>query len=145
MEPKNGTGLDEEDLDAVESRLRVKLPHDLRSLYKERNGGRLNLNCFPLGDELYEIWNVIPMGTREALGDLERSYKTLVESTEAFPKHVIPFAVDPGGDYYVYSLREDTFGSIYSVQSDYWDDPQRYMVLLAPTLAAFFAALIEAS
>ncbi|HVV34423.1 MAG TPA: SMI1/KNR4 family protein [Vitreimonas sp.] len=136
--------LSEVDLDAVEQRLGVALPDDLRDIYLQFNGGRPLRNVFRSASEEYDIQQFLAMKYADDNSSFEGTYEDLAKGNQFFPKGMIPFAVDDAGDYFLYSTRPESFGSIWFNQSDYINDPNRFLVRLAESLNAFLSALREA-
>lgn len=132
------------DLAALEQRLAIVLPEDLKAHYLRHNGGRPGPADFEKDGEWYGIHQMMPMVHGGRNIDFEASYRSLVLDNPLFPSGVIPFAYDEGGDYFVYSVRPDSYGQILFVQSDYFEEPERYVIFLSPSLTAFFDALAEA-
>lgn len=57
------------------------------------------------------------------------------------PDYLVPFAIDPGGDYYCFSTRPADLGAIYAFHMDLWREPERAMDRLAASVADFFSKL----
>jgi hypothetical protein len=131
------------DLASVERRLGVILPADLKDHYLGHNGGRPAPRFIEKNGEWYGVHYFLPMANGDAEDSFEASYGDLVLDNPLFPGGVIPFAVDEGGDYFVYSARLESYGNILFVQSDYFEEPDRYVVFLSPSLEAFLGALAE--
>jgi hypothetical protein len=92
--------------------------------------------------EAYGVHYFLPMNTGDN-SSFEYSYATLVDRTPEFPRGYIPFAYDEGGDYFLYSVKPDSFGKIMFNQHEYFGDVDRYVVFLAPTLKEFINSLSE--
>jgi len=73
----------------------------------------------------------------------EETYEDLVFSTPEFPKGFIPFAIDEAGDYFLYNVQPDKFGMIMFNQSDYVDDPERFIIRLCDNLTQFIGSLSD--
>ncbi len=73
------------------------------------------------------------MQTKNNNINFEETYEDLVLNTKEFPRGFIPFAAEQGVDYFLYSLRPQDQGSIFFNQSDYYDDPSRFLVFLSST------------
>jgi cell wall assembly regulator SMI1 len=131
------------DIRAVEEELKITIPGDLREFYLLNNGGRPHPGFFPKGGDWYEVHQFLPMKTSDRNVGFEETYKDLVLGTPEFPKGFIPFAVDEAGDYFLYCIKGDAFGEIMFNQSDYTDDPGRFIIFLAPDLASFVKGLAE--
>ncbi len=133
--------LSSEDFRKLEGTMGMALPEDLRRHYESFNGGTPKKNTF-IADDEYRIKEFLPIlyGAKGAC--LEDAYVDLVLNNKSFPKDVIPFASDGGGDYFCYCLSAERRGEVFFYQSDYYDDPARAVVWLAPTFNAFMKALV---
>lgn len=127
--------LTEADLDKAEQRMGVVLPDDLREHYLRANGGIPIPDSYEHEGEYFTISCFLPV-----LGEGDGIVETLrlLRSDERSPAAAIPFADDPNGDLFVYSTGPTTFGEIHFIQSDYVDDPEQFVLRLAPSLKAFF-------
>ena len=134
--------LTDRDLDDVETRLGMKLPRSLRQFYRERDGGKPVPGYFRKGDNYYQAKFILSMNTDKSGLSFVDTYKVLVEQTPEFPRGFLPFAVDDGGDYALYSVRDSDPGTIHFLQQDYHGD-DRYVIYLAPSLDAFLGALTD--
>lgn len=128
------------DLDRAEQRMGVVLPDDLRDFLLRSNGGIPIPDCYRRGDEYYAVNCFVPLlgpddGIEEAL--------RVLRSDERSPPNVIPIADDPNGDIFVYSTDPATFGQIMFIQGDYFDDPDEFVVPLAPSLDFFLKSLVS--
>lgn len=127
----------------VERRLGIALPEDLAAFYRAHNGGHLHPDLFVAGEDVFGVQIVLPMLSGNPNIGFEETYEALVRDTPEFPRGMIPFAAEEGGDYFVYSVRAADRGAILFNQSEYVDDPERFLVPLAPTLAAFLDGLTD--
>lgn len=134
--------LTDADVSDVEQKLGLKIPTDLREHYLNFNGGKPIQNIFNHGGDSYEIKQFLPMKYADINSSFEDTYNDLVLGNAAFPKNVIPFAIDDGGDYFVYSLNHHSYGQILFNQSDYYKDQERFLIFLAPNLKSFLASLV---
>jgi cell wall assembly regulator SMI1 len=135
--------LTQADLASVEKRLGVILPADLKDHYLRHNGGRPAPRFFEKNDEWYGVHQFLTMIHGDHNTGFEETYRDLALDNPLFPAGVIPFAVDEGGDYFAYSVRPESYGQILFVQSDYFQEPDRYLVFLSPSLANFLDALAD--
>lgn len=140
---KTAPALSSADIEATERRLNLRLPEDLKAHYLRHNGGRPQPRFFEKDGEWYGVHQVLAMVHGDRNTGFEASYESLVLDNPLFPAGVIPFAYDEGGDYFVYSLRPESYGQILFVQGDYFEEPDRYLVFLSPSLGAFLEALAE--
>lgn len=135
--------LTESDLDDVEQNIGTKLPEDLRNHYLAHNGGRPNPRFFPFDGDLYGIHEFLAMKTGDRNSEFEETYRDLALSNPYFPKGYIPFAVDEGGDYFLYDIRPGHYGEVAFNQSDYFGDESRYVVKLSDSFANFIESLVD--
>jgi cell wall assembly regulator SMI1 len=135
--------LSELDIIRVERRLGVHLPQDLKEHYLLHNGGTPRPRFFVKDGEAYEVRKFLPMNTGEKGLSFEKTYVMLVDQTPEFPRGYIPFAIDGGGDLFLYSLKPDSFGNIMFNQHEYYGDDDRFVLFLAPTLREFINSLSE--
>jgi cell wall assembly regulator SMI1 len=138
-----GPPLSEADIKRVERRLGIRLPQDLKEHYLLNNGGRPRPRFFIKDGEPFGVHEFHVMNTDNKNLSFEESYITLVHRTPEFPRGYIPFASDETGDYFLYSVRPDSFGNIMFNQHEYYGDEDRYVVFLAPSLNEFINSLSE--
>lgn len=131
------------DISDIEKRFGITFPESVRNHYLAFNGGRPVKNLFLKDGEYFQIQEFLPIkhGNKDCL--FEDTYQDLVADTPEFPDHLMPIAVDPGGDYYCVSMRPQDFGSIYCHMHDYWDDPSRAIVFMAASIEEFIDGMIE--
>jgi cell wall assembly regulator SMI1 len=128
------------DIAQLEQRLNLVFPADLREFYLRTNGGIPQPDSFEKEGEFYTIACIRAIvGPKDGL---EGSYVTL-RANDVLPPNMIPFADDLNGDYFVYSTAPESFGEIRFLQMDYYDDPERFVVKLAPSLQAFLDSLVD--
>lgn len=127
------------DLDAVENRFGFKFPQDVRDFYLTTNGGRPEKDRFVYGDQMCTLHEFLPIKHGKKSLTLE---STLLRVRSLLPDHLIPFAVDPGGDFFCFSTREEDLGAIYFYRMD-CHDPSRAAKLLAPSLNAILGELLS--
>jgi hypothetical protein len=72
---------------------------------------------------------------------LEHSMERFKVKETVFPDRLIPFAVDPGGDYYCFSVCPDEVGAIYLFHMDHYGEPEGAAEYLAPSLGEFLSKL----
>jgi hypothetical protein len=128
----------EEELQRLEQRLSVEIPQELRQHYLRVNGGTPVPNAFVIGEDYYKVQEFLRVDEGDDNG-VEATF-TDISSNDIYPSGFIPFAVDSSGDYFLCSLSESP-GSIFFYQSDYYDDPERALVFLAPSFSNFIAQL----
>jgi cell wall assembly regulator SMI1 len=140
---RTASPLSEVDIKRVERRLGVRLPQDLKEHYLLHNGGQPRPRFFVKDGEPYGVHEFLSMNTGARGSSFEKTYVILVDQTPEFPRGYIPFATDEGGDFFLYSVKPDSFGNImFNSHEDYGDD-DRFVVFLAPTLREFINSLSE--
>ncbi|QPF93764.1 SMI1/KNR4 family protein [Bradyrhizobium commune] len=135
--------LSELDIKRVENRLGIRLPQDLKEHYLLHNGGRPCPQFFPKDGDAYDVDCFYSMNTYAKGSSFERTYVMMVHQTPEFPRGYIPFADDCSGDKFLYSVRPESFGNIMFISHEDYEDPDRYVVFLAPTLKEFINSLTE--
>jgi len=135
--------LSELDIKRVENRLGIRLPQDLKEHYLLHNGGRPSPQFFPKDGDAYDVHQFLSMNTDDQNCSFEDTYIMMVDQTPEFPRGYIPFADDSGGDMFLYSVRSESFGNIMFISHEDYEDPNRYVLFLAPTLKQFINALTE--
>lgn len=138
---RTASPLSELDIKRVEHRLGIHLPQDLKGHYLLHNGGRPRPRFFIRDGEPYGVHGFLPMNTGDE--SFEHSYVMLVDRTPEFPRGYIPFAYDEGGDYFLYSVKPESFGNIMFNQQEYYGDDDRFVLFLAPSLREFINSLTE--
>lgn len=131
------------DLDAVETRLGIVLPPDLRAFYLRNNGGTPEPAFFKAHDNFYNVEYFTAMNVKKTPESFEELFVMMVLKTPEFPRGYIPFAVDEADDFFLYSVRKMDYGSIWFARSDFYGDEDFDLVVLAPSLSAFLDGLCE--
>jgi hypothetical protein len=130
------------DIDEVEKRFGFKFPNDFWDLYLHFNGGQPDRNRFVDGinvyivDEFFPIKHGIPGLTLE-------SNIQFIKADQLLPDYLIPFAINPGGDYFCFSTRENDRGSIFIYRMDFSKNPERGAIYLSSSLGEFLEKLIS--
>lgn len=135
--------LSELDIMRVENRLGIRLPQDLKEHYLLHNGGTPRPQFFPKDGDAYDVDRFFSINTGAQGSSFERTYVMMVDQTPDFPRGYIPFASDCSGDMFLYSVRPESFGNIMFISHEDYEDPDRYVVFLAPTLKEFINSLTE--
>src|SRR5262249_54572364 len=133
-------GIDDADLDEVERTLGFTFPKELRSHYLRYNGGSPTKYLFKKGETVFVVHEFLPVKYGKHL--FEQSFRNLKIEAEILPKHLAPFAVDPGGDYYCFSVRKKDIGSIWIYRGEYYDEPERATEFLAKSLNEFVSNMV---
>jgi hypothetical protein len=134
--------ISDSDLDAVENRFGFTLPTHLRMMYKHANGGRPVRDLFVLDGTIYVVDAVLPIKhSSSPLSTMEQSIQRLKRDRHILPDDLAPFAVDPFGDYFCFSLRQSDYGAIYMFRMDRDGNQSLPARLLSPSADDFFARL----
>jgi hypothetical protein len=115
------------DLDACEALLGRKLPDDFRQHYLRYNGGIPAKALFPANCdwEALEVAGYYPI--RRKQGTTEPQFSLLIEhyhlmcTKKVIPVSILPFAFDPGGNFFCLDLHE---GSVHFYATDAFDPSQ---------------------
>jgi len=130
------------DIDAVEERFGFTFPADLREIYKTFNGGRPTRDRY-IADKTHEIVDAfLPIKhSSSPLSTIERSIERIKVQRQLLPDHLVPFAADPFGSYFCFSLRNDEFGAVYIFRMDRWQEPT-HAKRLAGSVSEFLHRLV---
>jgi len=129
------------DLDAVERRLGINLPLDLRQHYLHFNGGRPVPSFYLFDGGVYKVEKFPPIKYGKQELTFEATYARLVLGNDDFPENLIPFAYDPGGEFFCYSVAKSSFGSIWCTCGDNYAVQDEGPVELAQSLHEFLDKL----
>ncbi len=139
-------GVTEEDTSLVETRFEFTFPNDIRSHYLTYNGGEPE-KCVFIADDgsEYIITQFLPIKYDEESG---RNIEYVLETLRVdgiLPDWLIPFADEPGGDLYCFSLQANHEGAIYywSHEYEYGENPENHVTYLAESLKAFINRMVE--
>lgn len=135
--------VDDATLAQVENELKFVFPREIREHYLSFNGGCPKRCVFREGECVYVVQEFLPVRHGRKDGLLEDACRDLRNEREIIPPHLIPFAFDPGGDYFCFGTNPGEAGAIYFFAGEYADDPQRAVSLLASTLREFVERLQE--
>lgn len=128
MESTYGKASDAQ-LDALEHRLTVKLPHPYREFLKEQNGGRPLGGDFDVpgwGETLLCDFYAVEAPNKSY--DLERAIERLSDVIES--QFVIPIASDPAGNHICLGVGGKYFGKVYFWDHENWDEERGAMEAL---------------
>jgi cell wall assembly regulator SMI1 len=139
--------LTSDELDRVLGELGIDIPGDLKAHYLAYNGGNPKKYLFHDGDVIYVLQEFLPVkyasaGRRfeDVIHDLQDDLK---RGCKVLPDYLIPFATDPGGDYYCISNRSEDLGSIFIFRGEHFDQPDRACKKLANSLREFIDEMTE--
>jgi hypothetical protein len=130
------------DLDDVERRFAFRFPPEYREFYLHTNGGQPDPNRFTDAGGPCIVHEFLPIkyGGMGA-STLEASVHLLKVERHLLPEHLVQFAVDPGGDYYCFSVRRDELGAVYLFHMDCYSNPNNAAEYLAGSLGEFLSKL----
>jgi cell wall assembly regulator SMI1 len=135
-------GLSVEAISKCEGAINVKFPVDFKNFYMSRNGGSPDPSGVYKDGEYYSVLDILPLRADPGSESVESMYINDVQEWDFFPKNLVPFAADAGGDYFCISVSGDDYGSIYLFAMDYYDDPERNLVHLANDFSSFIGAFV---
>jgi hypothetical protein len=135
----SATPLSRNDLDDFEREFKIVFPSEFRDLYLRANGGKPNRRLFVDENGPCKIQTVLPIkySSIPGLSTLNQSFYHLKVQAHLLPDHLVPFAVDPLGGYFCFSVKDDCVGSIWLVHMDGSGGPE----FLSPNLTDFFSQL----
>ena len=131
------------DLDKIERALGLAFPPDVREHYLKRNGGSPNRYLFKRDDRVYVVQGFLSVRFGPSHNRLENVFQDLKIDREILPKKLVPFAIDPGGDYYCFSVDEVDKGAIYVFVGEHADAPERATLRLANSLPEFIEGMVD--
>ena len=133
-----------DDLTDVETNLGFVFPDSLKKFYLSHNGGTPYPSCFNKDNEYWQVNEFLPIKYGEK-GDLfEDTFNILVaKGGDFFPRNLIPFAVDPGGDIFCFRDASGDIGAIYGWIADRYEDSEGSVVKLADNFETFIEQLVE--
>ncbi len=99
-------------------------------------------NLFPAKGELFQVRDFLPIAHGRVGTRLEDTLRDLRE-VPGFPAYLVQFAIDPGGDYYGFSLRESELGAVYLHSHEHMGDEGREVIFLASSLPEFINGMVE--
>lgn len=128
----------------VEKKFAFTFPEELKKLYLQYNGGEPEKYIF-IDDEGIEfvIQKVLPIKySNKGIDTLEKYIEDFREDG-ILPEWLIPFAYDPGGDLFCFSINIEDNGSIYywSHEYDLDEDPEDYVIKLSQSMNNFISNL----
>src|SRR5262245_2590120 len=132
--------IEEEDFDWLAQRLGVPFPPSAKAQYLEYNGGEPDAYVFASNGLKLVVQQFFSIKYGKSGNTIEDNYAELVLREGIIPRGLIPFAIDPAGDYYCISSET---GSISIFRSEHLPDLSRCITLLADSMSDFVAGLSE--
>lgn len=130
----------DKDLIEIEIKYNFKFPKEFRKHYLLYNGGELEKYIFIDEDtEEFIVQQFIPIKYNEKGTRVLESILDNLRLGRIIPEWLIPFADEPGGDLYCFSLRELDNGVIYywSHEYNYGENPEEYVFYISDSLKSF--------
>jgi hypothetical protein len=137
----NSPPLKASDIDEVESRFGFKFPQEFRELYLQCNGGRPERDRFVDERGTCIIDEFLPIKRGKYGPPLEDAIQHVKIDKALLPDYLVPFAIDPGGQYYCFSTRSADFGAICLYRMDGRRQGPHVIDPLAPSLTVFVGKL----
>ena len=114
------------------------IPAELQKHILTLNGGEPERCLCIVNDRIFVVQNFLPVKySSSSAVRFEDVLSQLKGRQPIIPSHLIPFAIDPGGDFFCISNSEKDFGEIFFYRGEYSDDPRRAVSFLAPSLEQF--------
>ena len=131
-----------EEIAELEQRFNFAFPPEFVEHYLLHNGGRPEAKYLVKDDVTFILRDFHPIkhGVPGCL--FESVFFDVKVDRKLLPAHLVPFACDPGDDYFCFSTREEDYGAIWMYRWDYYDEPDRAVEFLAGSLPEFLAALV---
>lgn len=136
------TQLTAHDLDEIEHQFGFVFPLSVRSHYLVYNGGQPTNDRYVFADGMYIIHEFIPMKYGPSRLTLEATLLRLKYGQHVLPDHIIPIAVDPGGNYYCFSALPADGENIYYYDTEGRSSVDSQPVFLAPSLSFLLLNLV---
>jgi cell wall assembly regulator SMI1 len=138
MEMNNSSlGVGKNDFDHFKNEIGFDFPVDLKEHYREFDGGQPDPANFLFQGEYYCLHQFLRMLASDNLNIVE-IYKMWALEDKVIQPTDIPFGVDPGGDLFLYSVSDETYGQIFFCTQDTAWDENRLM-----KIADSFAELMD--
>lgn len=132
-----------EDIHGFEKEYNFTMPYEVKEHYLSYNGGYPEKAIYVMGGREYVVNYFFSICCGEGLA-LEKTMK-LLDDERIFPKWLIPFANDEGGNFFCYSIKAGEEGKIYyyNHEFEYGENPEKYVCELTDSLVTFINALQE--
>jgi hypothetical protein len=129
------------ELNGVLDELGIDVPDDLKKHYLASNGGIPKRNLFQQGRSIHILQEFLPVKYASRGFRFEDTVRNLKLERNVLPEHLIPFAVDPGGDYFCISNRREDFGHIFIYRGESRSD--RACQWLAKSIRDFIEQMVS--
>ena len=121
--------INEDDINKLENKYEFIFPKDIRAHYLMFNGGSPNKCVINQNDKKYVIQQIIPI--KYGIDHFEIVYKSLILDNNIFPKQMIPFAIDPSGDYYCFSINNESYGNIFIYRGENYEEKDKALIYIS--------------
>ena len=128
----------EDDIDALSRGLGVTFPTSARRHYLEYNGGVPSPDVYDMDGELLQVQQFFSIRYGDLLFTIENNYEELVLQQRIIPVSLIPFAIDPGGDYYCLSTEN---GEVSIFRAENLPDSQEANIRICSSIDDFISGL----
>ncbi len=135
--------VDETTLQRVEKELEFTFPEQFREHYLAFNGGHPERRQFRKDDTIFLVNQFHPLRHGHRNDTFEYICRDLRNDEGIIPWHLIPFADDPGGDYFCFSTKPGEVGAIYYFCGEHIDEPEGPLTFLSDSLREFIEQLEE--
>lgn len=144
----SSTPVTNRDFEDLERTFGASLPTSFKDHYAKWNGGMPTLDWFPMQGDWEPVWiheflSFENSGSTSNTSSIQNSYM-LATNRGILPPTLLPFAIDPGGNYFCLSLEE---GSVSYHVKDVWDQSlsqQENQVKTKRSLTDSFEAFLDA-
>ena len=127
-----------DDIDDLSQRLGVTFPASARRHYLEFNGGIPSLDVYDMNGELLAVQQFFSIKYGVPLFTIEDNYEELALRQGILPKNLLPFAIDPGGDYYCLSTET---GEVSIFRPEFLPDHEKANVRICESIDEFTSGL----
>lgn len=130
--------IEEKDLQDLEQEYNFKFPEDIKQFYLKYNGGRLEKDSYVVQDDtfIFQEFYSIKIGYSTLNDKLDSNY-----ADDWWPKELIPFGYDGGGNSYCFHINN---GKIYYIYEDDCDDDGNVPIeYVAPDFLSFINNMVE--
>jgi cell wall assembly regulator SMI1 len=113
-----------QDFDEIEFSVNNRLPESFKSHYLKWNGGMPSMDWFPAQTDFEPIWihEFLHIQGKQANpsrdGSSVQSVYAVAMAKGLVPKNMLPFAIDPGGNFFCLDVAD---GSVSYWLNDVWD------------------------
>lgn len=133
-------GLSETDFAWFKNETGLTLPPDVRAHYAQYNGGEPRDYLYVSDGTKYVVQEFFPIRYGKPGETVEDNYRELVRKDKLIPKGMMPFAIDPAGDFYCVDIPT---GQVSIFRAEFLPNLMKCITPLAPSMSTFVAGLVE--